>query len=148
MDGESTDANHQGWSDALEVTQGYLIKATNKRSRAAQRKAVQEEDFIIVMELDKAGVKVAEASLKGDIFPTVQIEFTAVFNASRATYYRYELSNVRVTSYHLIASGNSEDGPPLQEIGLEFEIIKVTYSEFGADGNLRGKIEYEWNVAK
>lgn len=147
VDGESNDANHPKWSNVLEVSQGYLIQGINDlNSRSRQREVVQVEDIAIAMELDKAGVKIADALLKGKVFPTVDIEFTFNLDGSSVTYYRYEISNVTVTSYHLTARGNDESGPGTQEIGLEFTKIKATYSEYDSEGKFLGHVEYSWEV--
>ncbi len=78
------------------------------------------------------------------IFPKVEIEFTTTTTGdSRQTYLRYELKDVMVTSHSI--SGASQ-GKPMESFSLNFEEIKVTYTEMDTKGNKVGKVEYGWNV--
>ena len=61
------------------------------------------------------------------------------------TYYAYELKNVQVTSYNISGSGQSEDVPS-EDFSLNYEEIKVTYTECDEKGGSKGNIEYTWKV--
>ena len=67
---------------------------------------------------------------------------------ARATYLKYELKNVMVTSCQANASGNDEAGPPTVVVGNNFEEIKVTYTEFDDAGSNKGNVETEFTVEK
>lgn len=147
VDGESTDANHTNWSDVLEFDQGYLLQTfIDEKMKELPTEAVQVNDFVVTMELDKAGPKIAEALLKGKTFPSVQVELTATYGGSRTTYYKYDLSNVRVTGYQLNASGNDEMGPPRQAVSLSFTGVTVTYTEYDDTGSSQGNVEYSYEL--
>ena len=104
------------------------------------------ENIVCVRELDKASPKLAEAVCKGKVFPKVEIHVTASYtDAGRVTYYAYELKNVQVTSYNVSGSGQSEQ-VPTEEVSLNFEEIKVTYTENDTKGGKKGNIEYTWKV--
>lgn len=104
------------------------------------------EDIVVVKELDKASPKLAEAVCQGEVFPRVEIHLTtSLTDAGRVTYYAYELKNVRIVSYHISGSGQSED-VPTEEISLSFEEIKVIYTEFDSAGKAKGNVEYLWRV--
>ena len=80
------------------------------------------------------------------MFPKVEIHITASYTDSgRVTYYAYELKNVQVTSYNISGSGQSED-VPAEDFSLNFEEIKVTYTECDEKGKSKGNIEYTWKV--
>ena len=101
-------------------------------------------DVDVVKELDKASPKIAEAVLTGKVFPKVEIHVTASYgDVGRFVYYAYELTNVRVTSYNIGGSGHDV---PTENFSLNFEEIKVTYTERDSDGNAKGNVEYTWNV--
>jgi type VI protein secretion system component Hcp len=63
----------------------------------------------------------------------------------RVTYYAYELKNVQVISYQISGSGQSES-VPTESFALNFEEIKVTYTENDAKGGKKGAVEYSWKV--
>ena len=50
-----------------------------------------------------------------------------------------------MTSYNISGSGQSED-VPAEDFALNFEEIKVTYTECDEKGKSKGNIEYTWKV--
>ena len=100
----------------------------------------------ITKEIDKASPNLAEAICKGKVFPKVEIHVTAsTTDAGRVTYYIYDLKNVMVTSYDVSGSGQAEE-VPMETFALNFEEIKVTYTECDREGKTKGKVEYSWKV--
>jgi type VI secretion system secreted protein Hcp len=100
----------------------------------------------VTKELDKSSPKLAEAVCKGKVFPKVEIHLTASYtDAGRVTYYAYELKNVQVVDYNISGSGQS-DAVPAESMSLNFEEIKVTYTEADSKGKKKGNVEYEWKV--
>jgi type VI secretion system secreted protein Hcp len=144
VDGESQDTDHRTWSDLLSFSQGQFVPVDAATGRA--RGGVVFEDIVVTKELDKASPKLAEAVCKGQVFPNVQIHWTrAVAGGARQTYYAYELKNVQITSYSIGGSAQS-DTAPTEQISLNFEEIKATYTEFGDTGQAKGNVEYTWKV--
>ncbi len=145
LDGEAQDKDHSGWCDALSFSQGQS-SAGGGTGATRRRGDVLMEDIVVVKELDKASPKLAEAVCQGEVFPRVEIHLTtSLTDAGRVTYYAYELKNVRIVSYHISGSGQSED-VPTEEISLSFEEIKVIYTEFDSAGKAKGNVEYLWRV--
>jgi len=142
IDGESRDANHDKWSDVLLVDHGYTLE--DAKSKKAGGPVVRP--ILITKELDKAGIKIAEALLTEHLFETVEIEFTATYGGARATFLRYTLYGVRVVSHQVNASGNDEAGPPSEHVQLSFTGIDVTYTEFDDEGSSKGNVEYSYDV--
>ena len=145
VDGEAQDMDHNGWSDVLEVEQVYLLQQFgDTKNKEVLSKELEVNDLVVRMELDKAGPKIAEALLEGKAFSTVEIEITASYtDEGRVTYYKNELSNVRVTGYQLSASGDAE-GVPIQAVSLSFTGITVTYTEYDSEGNKKGDVGYSY----
>lgn len=146
IDGESVESSHIGWSDLLSFNQGQSVPEPSGESR--RRAAVSLEDLVVVKEVDKASPKIAEAVLDGKVFPKVEIHLTASFgdDPARFVYYTYELEDVRITSYNISGSGQGDDRPT-ENFSLNFEKIKVTYTELASDGSPKDSVEYTWNVA-
>ncbi len=146
VDGEAQDTNHKNWSDILSFSQGIRVPGGGQTGPTRRRGDVVMDDINIVKELDKASPKLAESMCNGKVFPKVEIHVTASYtDAGRVTYYAYELKNVKVSNYNIGGSGQSED-VPTEQMSLNFEEIKVTYTENDAAGKKKGNVEYSWKV--
>jgi len=139
VDGESTDAKHKEWIDVLSFS--HSIHRGDSGSSVRSAAGAVFEDIVITKELDKSSTKLAESIAMGEVIPKVEFELTS----SAGTYYKYELTNVMVTSYSV--SGDSDDRLT-EQISLNFEEIKTTYTEYGSDGSNKGNVETTWNVEK
>ena len=146
VDGEALDKDHKSWSDLASFQQGINKPMSGATGATRRRGDVILEDVHCVKELDKASPKLAESICNGKVFPKVEIDVTASYtDAGRKTYYRYELKNVQVVSYNISGSGQAEE-VPMEEFSLNFEEIKVTYTECDSKGKSKGNIEYTWKV--
>ena len=144
VDGEATDRDHRQWSDILSVSQGQYVPPSPMPGGRARAGCVAQE-IVVTKALDKASPKLAEAVCRATVFPKVEIELTARYtDMGRVTYYAYELKNVQVTSYHV--GTTAADPVPVEELTLNFEEIKVTYTETDNQGRSKGNVEYEWKV--
>ena len=145
VDGETLDKDHGGWSDLTSFAQA-IHKPGSGTGATRRRGDVVLDDITVVKELDKASPKIAEAVCKGKVFPKVEIHMTASYtDAGRVTYYAYELTNVQVTSYSVSGSAQAED-VPMEDMSMNFEEIKVTYTEADSKGKSKGNVEYSWKV--
>ncbi len=145
VEGEAQDKDHKGWSDLASFNQA-MHKPGVGTGATRRRGDVILEDIAIVKEIDKASPKLAESVCKGKVFPKVEIHVTASYTDSgRVTYYAYELKNVQVVSYNISGSGQAEE-VPVEDVTLNFEEIKVTYTEHDNAGKTKGNIEYSWKV--
>jgi len=146
VNGEAKESGYEGWSDLVSFNQPIIRPLLDSTSPIRQRGDVVLEDIQLVKTLDKASPKLAEAICKGRSFPHVIIHVTASFaEVGRVRYYAYDLTNARVTSYSVSGSGQSED-VPTETMSLNFEEIKVTYTEFDSNGDKKGNVEYTWRV--
>jgi type VI secretion system secreted protein Hcp len=148
IDGESKDANHDKWIDVLSVDWGMERPDAGATGKSRRRGRAIVEDMVLTLEYEKSSPKLQEKCLKGKVIPKLEIEQTATYGGARATYLKYELKNVVVTSVDINASGNDEAGPPTVVVGNNFEEVKVTYTEFDADGTSKGNIEFSWKHKK
>ena len=146
VDGEAQDKDHKGWSDLASFSQGIHQPGGAATGATRRRGDVILDDLTCSKELDKASPKLAESVCKGKVFPKVEIDCTASYTDSgRVTYYKYLLTNVAVTSYNIGGSGQAED-VPMEDFALNFEEIKVTYTECDSKGKSKGNVEYSWKV--
>lgn len=146
IEGEAKDKDHDKWTDILSFNQGVSKPGGSATGATRRRGDTILDDIGITKELDKSSPKIAEAVCKGKVFPKVEIHLTASYtDAGRVTYYAYELTNAQVLSYTIGGSGQSED-VPTEDLTLNFEKIKVTYTETDSEGKSKGNIEYTWKV--
>lgn len=148
IDGESKDTNHDAWIDVLNVDWGIHKPGGGATGQSRRRGAAVVEDLTLTMEYEKSSPKLQEKCLKGEVIPKLELEMTATYGGSRATYLKYELTNVMITSFQTNASGNDEAGPPTVVVGNNFEEIKVTYTEYDDTGSSQGNVETEFKVEK
>jgi type VI secretion system secreted protein Hcp len=139
IDGEATDAKHKEWIEVLSFSQS--IHRGDSGSSARTTASAVFEDIVLTKELDKSSPKLAESIAMGKVIPKVEFELTS----SAGTYYKYELTNVMVTSYSV--SGDADERPT-EQVSLNFEQIKTTYTEYGSDGSKKGNAETTWKVEK
>ena len=148
LDGESsaTDDGHKDWIIIESLSARMDIAPRSVAAGSTQPRAdLHHDDFVLTKGVEKASPKLAEAVCKGKVFPKVEIDLTSTYGGSRATYLKYELENVRVTSYSVNASG--DDGVPVENFALNFEEIKVTYDQQqGMASKSKGKVKAQWKV--
>ena len=145
VDGESKDKGHADWCDLVNFSHGY-VKSGGGTGSKRRRGDVQISDFNLRVDIDKAAPKLGEAALSGKVFPKVEIHVTASYtDAGRVTFYAYELKNVQIAHYQV---GGDTDGDGIPEIAmsLNFEEIKVTYTECDNEGKSKGNVEMTWKV--
>ncbi len=170
VDGESKSKDHEGWSEIVSFSQPIVTPGESATGATRRRADVILEDIMIVKEIDKASPKLAESICMGKVFPKVEIHLTGPSEGStcQGTFYAYELKNVMITSYKVTGSNPLAyalvapapdsilpySGPfivqavdaPMEELSLNFEEIKVTYTECDSTGKSKGNVEYSWKV--
>lgn len=140
VDGEVTDVGHAGWSGLLSFShRAQRIGGTTREATTVV------DPFVVSKELDKSSPKLAEAVLSGKPIPAVTLHDTRTLNGARQVYLSYELKNVLVSSYSMAGNG-SGDATPTEQLSLNFEEIKVTYTIFDAAGRKTGEVSTTYKV--
>lgn len=157
IDGESKDTDHGQWIDVLSVDWGAHKKNAGETT-SKRGSAVLVQDMSMTVEYEKASPKLQEKCLNGEIIPKLEIEQTASYGGSRATYLKYELKNVIITSFQVNTQGFDETPPgtnppleglrPTMDLTLNFEDIEVTYFEYDDRGNLLSETGYSMSIKK
>jgi type VI secretion system secreted protein Hcp len=144
IDGESKAKGNEKWSDLQSYSQAMHRAGGDMTGTTRRRGSVQHADIQCNKVLDKSSPKIAEAVSMGKVFPKVEIALkTDYVNSGRETFLIYTLKNVLVTSY---AISGTADGTPLENFSLNFEEIKMTYTEMDEKGTKKGNVDYEWKV--
>jgi len=170
IDGESQNAGHEGWSEIISFSQGISLPSADTTTTTRRRGDVIFGDVVVIKQVDKSSPKLAEYMTKGTIFTKVEIHLTGPSEGSpcQGTFYVCELKNAHITSY--VVSGSNplayaliapapevttpSSGPfivqavdaPMEEISINFEEIKVTYTECDSSGKAKGNVEYSFKV--
>ena len=144
IDGEATDDDHKDWIEILSCSMGMADPEAGVTGTSRRRGYVVMEDIVVVKELDKSSPKLMEKCAKGEVIPSMVIDVCKVVEDSSSTYYKYELENVMVTSFH--STGSTEEGVPVETITLNYEEITVTYTETDSEGKSKGNVEFNWKV--
>lgn len=145
IDGECNDKDHKNWSDLLSFSWGLHKAGAGATGQTRRRGVVTVEDVVVTKEVDKSSPKLAEAVCSGKVFPKVELHDTASYGETRATFLKYELKNVLVSSHNLAAAGGG-DAVPTETVSLNFEEVKQTYVEYDAKGGKKGNVEMTWKV--
>ncbi|MGA1873203.1 MAG: Hcp family type VI secretion system effector [Thermoplasmatota archaeon] len=141
IEGECSDRGHEGWSELLDFDHP-ISRTVYGVGDYRNEGRVEIQDLTVVKELDKASPKLAEAICNGTEFDSVEIHFTAVSGDDiRQTYFAYELTDVIMSSYEVSNSGEDET-VLIEEITLDFEEIKISYTSPGDDD---GAISMDFN---
>ena len=147
VDGESQDANHDKWIDVVAISWGSQKPGGGATGQSRRRGNVVVSDMVLTVEYEKSTPKLLEKLNMGEVIPKLEVEQTANYGGARATYLKYELKNVMITSLDVNASGNDES-PPTVSIANNFEEYKVTYTEYDNEGSSGGNVETTWKVEK
>lgn len=120
--GESTDKDHQGWI-VVESVSNLPMEPTGSAGTGER----QRGSVVVTKTFDKASPKLQEASNSGKRFSKIIIE-VAGYGGSRATYLKYELKNVMITSFSVNDPGTS-GGVPMETITFSYTKIEWDYKE-------------------
>ena len=145
IDGESAHHEHVGWIDIAGVEWGAHREGLAATGSGRLRKPPTIDDMVLTFGYEKAAPKLLEKCLRGEVIGRLEVELKVPFEQGAQTYLRYDLENVRISSYHVNASGEAW-ARPVVEVGNVFEEIKVTYIHIDAHGNHVGSVETEYRV--
>ncbi len=146
IEGECKDKDHPKWTDLLSLSWGLHKAGAGATGQTRRRGVATVEDVTCTKEFEKSSPKIADAILQGKVFPKVEIHDTATYgDGARATFLKFELKNVMVSSMNMSAAG-SGDAVPVDSFSLNFEEIKQTYTEYDAKGSKKGNVEFSWKV--
>lgn len=134
--GESTDQAHKDWI-IIQSMSSPIMRATDSSSQTTGMASGkrQHKPLTITKELDKASPLLQQASANGKVFPKVEIHMQASDSGgSRATYLKYELKNVIITSYQTGGSA-AGDTVPMETFSLNYEEIRFVEPTAAEKGN-------------
>jgi len=146
VDGEATDARHENWSNLQSVSFGIKVETSTGTAGSTSRAVAGEVKCVKV--LDKSSPLLMRSLTLGEVIPILTIEFTRSTAAGDEPYLKYELKDVLISSYSIApgGGGSGEGEAPSESLSLNYEEIKVTYTERDEAGQSKGNVEYTWKV--
>ena len=123
--GEATQKGHEKWINILSCSQSISKAGAGATGSTRMRAATSLGDIVFRKKVDAATPKITEALVRGNIIPSVDIDFV---NAAGQTYYKIEMKNVLITSYNLDnkCDPNCEMS---EEVAFYYEKITWTYTD-------------------
>jgi type VI secretion system secreted protein Hcp len=133
--GESADSRHKDWIDIL----AFSKTVSNSGTRPGF------SEFVIQKNQDKSSPLLALRAANGARIPRAVLELVQP-SQERLRFYQIVLSNSTVRSWQI--SGSAGQDKPAEAVGLDYEWISWTYTEFDAAGRPRGDILAYWDVVR
>lgn len=144
--GEATDKDHAGWINIDSISES--IRSSIAIGEKTTGSEVQLDDISLTKIIDRSSVLLRDRLARGEVIPNVVIELTSSYSAvSRATYFKYELKNVVITSFQFSAVAD-EGSPPTETLTLAFDEITWTYTIRDNSGGSSGEVTTTWTPAK
>lgn len=149
--GESVDAAHVNWIEALSVRYAVTQPATTADSRGGARSANRPNfsEIKVIKEIDKATPPLHFACVTGTTYPTVDIEFTTIApgTGNKVVYYKIKLVDATVVGFAPVMSHRTNsEYIHLEEVSFTFNEITWQYTQYDAAGNPVGVVENAWRV--
>ena len=148
IEGESTDAKHQGEIDLLAWSWGLSREAppTGGGGGGSGAGSPRIENISIQKLVDLASPLLLSFSAQGKhISDGTLTTRKAGKSASRGEFLLFRMTNVVVTSVHVVAS--KDDNVPTENITLNFAKLEFGYRPTKPDGSLGPERSFKWDVA-
>lgn len=142
INGESTDSDHKDWIDVLSWEWGASSELVSGGG-ARDIFKVKFFDVIVTKEVDRSSPKLFLAVAKGTLIPKATVDITETFDGVQESLINYELSDVVVSQYSI---SGAKFNPTLDEIGLRFNKVQMTYNQLNSDGTPRGSSTVTWDL--
>ena len=133
--GESTDNRHKDWIDIIAFTKAMSRSETN----------LTFSELWLHKNQDKSSPLLALRAANGARIPRAVLELMQAGETS-TRFYRVTLSNSTVRTWQINGGGGQDK--PSEAVGLDYEWISWTYTEFDAAGRPRGDISAYWDLVR
>jgi|GEM_PF-425289 len=138
--GESTDNAHNDWIIIESFDMGIQLQRDAASGLPTGKR--QHKPVTITKSVDKSSPKLMEAITTGRVIPMVRLEL--VTPGTRTLYYQIVMKNVLVSSYQ--TGGSSGAAAAVESVGLDYEEVKWTYTQFDPKGGTVRDHSYYWDL--
>ena len=133
--GESADSRHKDWIDIIAFTKAMSRSQTN----------LTFSELWLQKDQDKSSPLLALRAANGARIPRAVLELIHP-GETRLRFYQVVLSNSTVRTWQI--GGSAGQDKPSEAVGLNYEWISWTYTEFDATGRRRGDISAYWDLVR
>jgi type VI secretion system secreted protein Hcp len=144
IDGEFQDKDHKNWCVLSSCQFGMQKAGRNESGPTRSSGDISFSDLVVTKEVDKSTPPLMKTMANGKVISKVEIHFTASYTDSgRTTYKVIELKDVMISSYSVSGAPESR---PMEALSLNYEEIKVVYTETDKAGKKKGNVDFGWDV--
>lgn len=145
IDGESKDAQHSGWIDALSF--GYAVSQSSSMSSGGGGGVGKANfsDLVFTHYADKATPNLMMRCADGKHLPSVQVSCNKV-GGGQQEYMKVTLTDVLIT--HVRPVGATNSARVIEEVGLSYSKLKVEVKVQNQDGSMGASTTGTWDVKK
>ena len=152
--GESTDANHKDWIEAISFNWGMTMPVSTSSGSGASSARVQVGNLNFTHNLDKASPKLMSSCATGQHIRTATLE---VYSRGEHPVRFYQLSLSDIVVNKVFLTGNSQAGDestaqllalasPLEEVSLTFAKIEWSYWPRNPDGSANAAVKGSYDT--
>lgn len=138
------ESKRNGYEGSIDIS-GFSWGATNSAAQVGKgrtRARAQVDSFVVEKSGDSASVYLKLAVLQGKFFDRIELD---VLNRSGMLKFRYVFENARIVAFD--TSYSDGDTNVSEEIGIEFERVRVLYIETNDDGSAGDEHEITYDIA-
>jgi type VI secretion system secreted protein Hcp len=146
VDGESTDAKHNGWIEISDCNMEILqtVSATASSAGGASAEKADFSDFCFNKLMDKSSPQLALACAKGTHFDTVTVELCRA-GSDKIKFMEIKLSDALISHIAMNAGGDF----PGETVRLNYARILWTYTQQNRQGgSSMGNVAAGWDRHK
>ncbi len=141
--GESKATEHENEIDITDISWELARPSSTGTSR--EYGAADFKEFKAVKYLDKSSPYLALACAQGKILPELVLTLRKDSGDAHLDYLTITLTNVRVTSYSVGGSGDTDDRPT-EEVAFYYNKIAFSYTLFDETGRPAETTEMRWDL--
>lgn len=145
--GETTAHPHEGWIEIISYDWGVQRSEPETTGRRDRQGDVSINDFVLTKRVDTSSPYLMEAVASGTVFREATVELTRFGGDEPIAYLRYNFNNVRVTSYTINHTEETEE-VPIERVALRFDEMEVTYTPLEQDGTPSNPITFFWDILR
>jgi type VI secretion system secreted protein Hcp len=150
IEGNSTDAKHQNWIEALMISQSVNrnINPTSKPRDALTKSQVHVGSIDIQKNADESSPELVAAVCEGKVFKEVTIDMVRVSPEGNEVFYQWILSDAYITNYGVNGSAGGGMIDTLENISICYSTIKWSYKKKDEKGKAQGSVDTGWDIGK
>ena len=126
MEGSATDSNHSKWVNVLAVEHSLERPVVLGPAEGESRRGdLSLSELVLIVQLDRAAPLLADALARGLVLENVDLSFTFDTAQGRLPYLEYDLRDVFITSWDILAATDQT----VVAVGLAFGKMEISGGE-------------------